>query len=382
MDLFVAKAHLTKEVNRDAVAVAWMCSSPLNAWGVELQKANQLTNARTQFERALELNSENVVAQINLRCNTNLQKGLKISAHLPRSIEDAFGSYRNWDQVLSENGPFDDPNFCFEQGKVYVGGNLYRQGFLEFARVTVLDPDRLDPRLWLAHLYVMSHRPDEALEVTQYIHAHAQKLGLTATNQTPLLFVETSAYLAKTNSDAAKAAVQAALELHPGGEEVLGTAAQVYMDYGINGPPAGRAVCFSNALAIIEKQLKLAPDNLNALVNKGFVCLQINALDQGLAACSRVLQLQTNNPSALFNRAIFHLRLGQLDESQQDYETLQKAAPTSYEIFYGLQEIAYRKKDTNSAIRDCQLYLANAPTNTAEAYYVSARLKELSPHGK
>ena len=67
-----------------------------------------------------------------------------------------------------------------------------------------------------------------------------------------------------------------------------------------------------------------------------------------------------------------------LDDAQADYEALQKTLPTSSRINYGLQEIAYRKKDTNAAIRYCRVYMANAQTNTAEAKIVIDRLKELT----
>ena len=86
----------------------------------------------------------------------------------------------------------------------------------------------------------------------------------------------------------------------------------------------------------------------------------------------------TNNHSALLNRAICYLRAGKLEPAQRDYEILQKAFPTAFQIYYGLAEIAWQKKDTNAAIRNYQLYLANAQTNTAEAKIVSDRLKELT----
>ena len=91
------------------------------------------------------------------------------------------------------------------------------------------------------------------------------------------------------------------------------------------------------------------------------------------------LALDTNNYSALLNRAIASLRADKLEPAQQDYEVLQKAFPTAFQIYFGLGEIAWRRKDTNAAVRNYQLYLANAPTNSSEAKLVSARLQELKP---
>src|SRR5207249_7450415 len=114
-----------------------------------------------------------------------------------------------------------------------------------------------------------------------------------------------------------------------------------------------------------------------ALVNKGFACLQLNAFDQAIPPLTRALELQSTNYSAMLNRAIAYLRSGKLDEAQKDYETLQKVAPMSFSIFYGLGEIAYQRKDTNAAIHNYELYLANAPRNPQEIKFVTNRLEEL-----
>jgi tetratricopeptide (TPR) repeat protein len=150
---------------------------------------------------------------------------------------------------------------------------------------------------------------------------------------------------------------------------LLATATQVYMKYSR----------YSNALTTIGRELKLAPTNLNALVNKGFSCIQIGAFDQAIPPLTQVLAMDTNNNSALLNRAIAYLRADKLEAAQHDYDLLQKAFPTAFQIYYGLGEIAWRKKDTNAAIRNYQLYLVNAQTNTAEAKVVSERLKQLKP---
>ena len=118
---------------------------------------------------------------------------------------------------------------------------------------------------------------------------------------------------------------------------------------------------------------------MNALVNKGYACIQIGAFEQAIPPLTQVLAVDTNNYSALLNRAIACLRANKLEAAQRDYDLLQKAFPTAHQIYYGLAEIAWRKKDTNAAVRNYQLYLANAQTNTAESKVVSERLKQLKP---
>jgi tetratricopeptide (TPR) repeat protein len=192
------------------------------------------------------------------------------------------------------------------------------------------------------------------------------------TNQTDLLSVEVSARLAARDFKGADSAVHAALDKYPSDEELVASAAQTFMNYGL----------YTNALEMLDKELKLSPDNPNALLNQGFVYLHLAAYDKAILPLNRVLVLDTNSVSefrrtALLNRAIAHLRLSHWDEAKRDYEELQKALPSDTRIFYGLGEIAYRTGDTNSALRNYNLYLASAPKGSVEASNVAVRLKEL-----
>jgi tetratricopeptide (TPR) repeat protein len=221
-------------------------------------------------------------------------------------------------------------------------------------------------------LYILSGMPDQALKLIEEIHSQPQTLVIHRTNRTELLFVETSAYLAKNDINGAQAAVQTVLQKYPDDEDLLATAAHVYMSYGR----------YSNALAAIDQQLKLTPDNASTLVNKGYACIQLSAFDEAIAPLTKALALETNNSSALLNRAIAYLRAKKYDAAQRDYEALQKLFPTAFQIYFGLGEISYQKQDTNAAIRNYRLYLTNSPPNNEEAKFVIARLQELTPHSQ
>jgi tetratricopeptide (TPR) repeat protein len=250
---------------------------------------------------------------------------------------------------------------------VFLRNSLYRQAAAQFDRAQTLAPENLNARIWLAQLYVLGRMPGEALELIDQIRAQPNLLEAARTNRADLLLVETSARLAQNDLTGAERVVATTLKQYPGDENLLATATQVYMTYGR----------YSNALDTIEQQLRLAPTNMSALVNKGYVCIQIGAFDQAIPPLTQVLAVQTTNYSAMLNRAIACLRADKLEAAQRDYEVLQKAFPTARQIHYGLGEIAWRKKDTNAAIRSYELYLANAQTNTAEARIVSERLKGL-----
>jgi tetratricopeptide (TPR) repeat protein len=358
-------AHLKKEPSPDALFLRATYSRSLDYWGVELQKMGELQQAGASFQRAQQLNPANPVAAINLECNQNLQNGRKEGY---KSIEEIFGRYRTWDELIAENGPFDQPKVCFEQGRIYAKGGQYRQAANEFDRVRALEPENLPARLAIAQLYVRTSMPEQALKCLDELRAQP----IPRTNQTDFLVIETSARLLAKDINGAAAAVQAAIDKYPADETLLAAAGQVFMKYEY----------FTNALEMINKQLKLSPDNPNALLNKGYVSLHIEDYQNAIAPLSRVLNIETNVSSelhrtALLNRAIAYLRLDKPEESRRDYEALQKITPADPRIFYGLAELAYRAKDTNSAVRNYELYLSNASTNTDEAKLVSNRIKEL-----
>src|SRR5205085_11709804 len=71
MDL-VKMAQLKKEPNPDAATLARYYSRALDSWGVEMQRNGELARAACYFERARQLNPDNVVAKVNLDCNKNL----------------------------------------------------------------------------------------------------------------------------------------------------------------------------------------------------------------------------------------------------------------------------------------------------------------------
>jgi tetratricopeptide (TPR) repeat protein len=361
-------AHFHKEPDRTAQLIASYYSRALDYWGVEVQKSGDLKKAADYFERALNVNPDNLVAQINLHCNRNLQAGRNAAAQISKSLEDAFGRYRVWDDIMGDNGPFDEPRFCFEEGLVYSRSSLYRQAAGQFERVRILEPESLPARLNLAKLYLVARMPGDALRMLDEIHSRP----VPRTNQTELLSMEVSARLAANDFKGATNAVQSAVDKYPSDEDLVAAAAQSFMNYGM----------FTNALEMIDKQLKLAPDNLIALLNKGYVCLHLAAYENSISPLTRVLMLDTNSLSelhrtALLNRAIAHFRLSQWDDSKRDYEALQKSLPSDTRIFYGLGEIAYQTHDTNAALRNYYLYLSNAPKGSVEAKHVADCVKEL-----
>ena len=365
------KFHVPRVQNQNAIVAGIYYSRSLNFWGVQLQRAGDLTNAAACFILAKEVNPDNFVAQVNLQFNQSLRAGKSVPLDLSKTTSDQFGKYRDWNGVLNANGPFDEPSFCFVEGINLAAQNGYlRQAVAPFARVRELAPDNLVARLWLGQIYVMSRLPDRALEALRDPLEQPGKFSLAKMNETQLNVTAAAAYLQKNDFARGTQLLETEIALHPDDTNLLNATVQAYLNHGL----------FTNALDIIDRQLKLAPNDPDWLFNRGNVSIQLKAYDDAIAAFTRVLATQTNNPSVLFNRALACLNSGKLDAARADYKTLQQSFTNSFQVAFGLGEIAWRQHDTNEAIRNYKLYLANANTNTAEATNVMQRLRELKGH--
>ena len=358
---------LRRETNQNAVVAGSFYSRSLDFWGVQLQRAGELDKAAANFELAQKLNPDNAVAGINLDFNHQLRAGKPASVDLTKVTLDQFGKFRSWSEVLDADGPFDEPSYCFEDGLVLARGSLLRQAVAPFDRVRQIVPDNLTARLWLGQLYVANHLPDRALAAVQDVREQPEKFSLTDTNETELAFIEAAAYFQKTNLSRGTELLETQISRHPTNDDLLAAATQIYVARGL----------FTNALAVIDRKLKSTPDDPAWLLGKGRICLELKDYDDAIAALNRVLVLQTTNSQALYFRASAYLASDKLDAARADYEKLQNSFTNSFQAAYGLGEIAWRKHDTNNAIKNYEIFLANVNTNTAEAKAILERLREL-----
>jgi len=365
-DNLLAFLKVSRGQNPSAVVAGTFYSRSLNFWGVQLQRAGELEKAAAHFETAEKLNPDNVVAQINLDFNKTLRAGKSAPVDLSKTTMDQLGKYRTWEEVLNANGPFDEPSFCFEDGVVFAQGHLLRQAVEPFERVRELAPDNLSARLMLGELYVVNRLPDRALEEIREIRSQPEQFSLTETNESQLVLIEANAYMEKTNFQLGTHLLETEISRDPANNVLLATAVQLYMTHGL----------FTNALDVVDHKLQSTPDDANWLFMKGYIDIQIKNYDDAIFSLSQVLSTQTNNTTARFNRAIAYLDSGKLDDARADYETLQQSFTNSFRVDYGLGEIAYRKHETNDAIRYYEFYLATANTNTAEATNIMQRLRE------
>lgn len=393
------RLHLSREPNATAVALNSFYSLALNHWGVQLQRNGRISEAGARFQRALDLNPENVAAQVNLECNRNLQAGKGAQTQLSKALTDRLGNTRypgRWEgdvlgAVMNECGPFDELVFCYRLGMDFAFPPFrdvqpeYHQGALNFKRAAEFAPNDLEPLLKLAQVYLFANMPDQGLRIVEDIHKRAADLGLNHTNadgvvlntnEPVLLGTAMAAYLSKGELTNAAACAEAALQKHPRNFYLLSAASRAYFSYNY----------LSNALESINEQLAIRPDEPNALYGKGQVLLGLRDYEPSIQAFSKVMEIETNHQSELrVNAATFRAEAykasGKLDQAQADYEALLKEFPMEHWLYRELGEVLYQKKDTNASIRNFQLYKAGL-TNVDELKFVNGRLKELKPGAK
>lgn len=371
---FPQNVLVAAELNPDVAALCRYYAQALDFWGVQMQRSDQFAEAGTHFERAVDLYPDNVVAAVNLEFNKNLRAGQKASVHVSKAVEDQFKKYRTWDAVMTENGPFDEPSLCYQQGRVFFEGGNYAQATEEFLRVKELAPQTVPARLGLVEGYLLRHRVDDALREIGEIRAQSPPLELTRTNESELLVAEVAAHLSKNDLTGSEEAVRRALAKAPDSPDLLAAATKVYMNF----------QRYSNALDIIDEHLKVSPGNPTALFNEGCALLQMKEFKRAVDPLTRLVNMGTNSSVELYELAVFvraraYLGGNQLDKAQLDFESLKKAHPGAFQPYYGMGEVAYQRQDTNSAIQYYKQALANIPTNSVEASLIVARLRELRP---
>lgn len=367
IEKFFEAIRVLPEPNRQAVGLGALYARSLVYWGVQLQRAGDYENAEKHFALAHELNPENIVAEINLEFNRNFRTGQTATVEIGKSIEDKLGKYRSWEEVLTQNGPYDEPTLTYAQGYVFAQGNLTRQAAQEFERVRSLSTNDLASRLWLAQLNLDRNQPDQALALAAEVRERARHVPGGTTNITDLFTLEASAYFVKKDPDKATAIIEDNLKAHPDNFQLLAAGCKTYADYGR----------YTNALNLTDRMLALDPQNSACWLNRGSFLVELTNFSEAISAFDRAIALQTNNPTAVLYRAIANLRSDKLDAAQADYEAVQRDYPKAFQICYGLGEIAWRRKDTNTALRHYESYLSNAPPQLAEFKFVANRIREL-----
>ena len=359
------RLHIPQEQNINAKLVGAWCSRSLNFWGVELQRSGDLTDAAADFRRALQLNPDNNSATLNLQVNDDLSSGHRLHAD-PSFAPEKLGDFRNLLKATTQDGPIDDPAFCFQYGFVLAQENkYYRQAVAPLKRACDLDSDFLPARIWLARVYGMNHMPDRMMAVLRSPIVPSDEFSPDDANELNMLL--SAAYFQKNNLAEGTRLLEMQVSRDPTNETLLTMVSQIYINRGM----------FSNALAVAEMQLHRSPDNPSWLLTKGYIYNQLRQYEKAIPTLNRVLTVEKENTTAVYQIANAYFGAGNLDAARTNYEKLQQQHPNSPQLALGLGEIAWQQHDTNEAIRNIQTFLRTAPTNTPQAQLMAGRLRQL-----
>jgi tetratricopeptide (TPR) repeat protein len=353
--------------NATALILGRYYSQAADFFGVQLQHAGRWGEAVRYFDLALAMNPDNIAAKAALVCNQDLRAHRPIKLPPSQRVEEEFGRYSDWQQVVRDNGVFDDPLHCLVQALSFSGGHLYREAAQQFTRVHELDPDYPPAALWLARFYA-NNVPAKALDLLEGIDPSlADQYGIRSRD---IAMTKAMAFFACKKSAEAEQVMDQVMSENPKDETLLSMVVQVSVSFGR----------FTNALTAVERELQIAPTNAAALVVKGYLHMQTGSFAEAIPPLDRVLALDPNNNTARFNRGISYLRMGELDKAKKDYNQLEKVYPNAFRVYYGLGEIAWQRKETNAAIHYYQLYMSNSVPNSEESKKILERLQALSGH--
>ncbi len=372
--------NVTERTSHGSSYVGAYFSRALNWWGTELQRAERFDEAAQFFDEAVALNPDNAAALINQEANASWRKERKRLGQISKNAEEKLKFYRGAEGLMNSCGPVDQPDFVMEIAQVFMQGGLYRQAGQMVRRALAFAPGEIGYQTALANLDVIAQQPDRALAQISSLKAAAGAADPAL--QIEIARIEALAHYNKGNFPAAEKILQNTVERFPAHDTSYNVLAQLYMVYANQLRSTGATVAanaqLTNALKVAESQIKAQPQNPGAYFMHGNILMFLNDHERAATAFTKVLDLQNDNSAALLNRAIAHLQSKKLDEAKRDYEELLKRfTTTSFQVYYGLGQIAYQQQDWKAAKEHYQQYLRYAPANSGETQEIRKRLEEV-----
>ena len=322
----------------------------------------------------MQLNPANPAAYVNLAFNRQWREG-KHTEYKPD--EGALGRLSlyggRWDAVLDACGPVDEPSACYVIAQAFQQGGNFRQAGQFLERTIDFIPDNRSAQLVSVFLHVMAGLPDLALQRANAFRTRFGAAGLSEDEELELVRAEAWAYMSKNELPAAERILTAAQAKYPRQSTPWDTQADIYMQLGR----------VTNAVETLEKQLRLQPDNPQALVKYGGILIRIGKFNEAPTQLDRALRLNPNQEAALLNRALANSKLDRLDAVQRDYETLLSVAKSSYRIaaLFGLADVHFRKKNRRESLRYYKEFLNTAPPGSPQIPVARDRIKLLESSG-
>jgi tetratricopeptide (TPR) repeat protein len=342
-------------------------SKRLNHWGVQLQRQGHGTEALRSYQRAIELNPDNLTAHINFEYgrHTTADKALLTVPAMQNTFSELLAKFGNWRDILKANGPVDEPPFLFRTGRMLLDGGNTIQAMESFSRCLELAPDWAAPKLWLAECLVQLRNFAAACNVTEQLHVSGGLKDGPALAHLLQCRVSSLKGLGRTNE--ATICIESYVTQFATQKEVVSTAAELY----------GESRQFEKEHRLLEELLKAEPNRPDLLYRKGLAQLQLAQYEAAIATLTSVLKIVPNNEHARLCRAVAYLGLGQFEPARSDYQELLSFSTDPRNALFGLGTVAWRQSKTNQAIHYYERFLSNQVSVTRQERLAFQRLKEL-----
>lgn len=434
-------AAASKLNSADAQFLAVLSSRALNTWGTVLQRSERHKEAEPIYSLAATINSNNLPAGLNLEFSRNLAAGRELPASTIETYEGRMVAVGNWNDVLRSHGPFEEPYFAFRLANLLLNEQLYRQGLQLIDRVIHYQPTNYLANSVYIRGLVYGGWPGQGVKHIQALRGKMPEL--TQTNKIELINLESVAYFAMQDTNKAGQILAAGLAEFPQSSVLQAAQIDYYRSTGdftnalatLEGHikttrtnsmfklqksevlvAMGRyddalatidevlrvestflpAIIYKAYVALtakklsvareaVDRALRLDPENEQALIYMSSIQIEEKEFDKAVSALNLILDRDEDHPLALRNRAIAYLKDNKLDEAEADFKHLQELNPVSHVPYFGLGELAFKRKKNDEARKNYQLYLQYLeqsgvlmnPELVAERDEIKKRLEQL-----
>lgn len=360
--------RVTERENATAAFLSGAYSKVLNHWGVQLQRAGRGSEAMEWFRRSITLNPANLAALLNLEYAERRARGDNAPLAMSwvrEQFAETFDRYESWYDVISRNGPVDEPTYLLQTGRLLLSTGNPRQAAAAFRRCAELCPNWPMPKLFEAQSYNQTGAFGRALELTTELEGKVELFrgaGLAR-----LLQCRVTALRGLSRTNEAWEAIERYVSKHAKHGEVIAAAATLCS-------AGGR---FERELELLmELSARVKPD-AGLLTRRGLAEFRLGRNKQSAETLTRALDIAPDDVQARLLRAVARLGDGQSDAARADYELLLKNPGSAQPALFGLGNMAWSAQDTNAAIRYYEQFMSNNAAATPQASVVSERLKQM-----
>lgn len=336
----------------NSVVLGMIWSRNANASGVFFQRAGLLPEAAQAFDLALRLNPENAAAKANRMVNGALVAKVPIPPEAIKAWDGQTG-------LLDLHGPVDEPEFLRIFGSALLAqrDDLVRRAAIAFDRAFVLSPTNRLNRFGFITAAVTLGDVASATNALAAALRDAAAGGWTDPERARLKEAEGRVRIALGDTAAAEAPFLESRRLNPQSPDIHDLLSYLYM-------LLGRA---DDAIAMTLDWEKVSPPgDQSSLSRRALILMQNNKYGPAAETLTRILEVSPENNLARVNRAISRLLQGQLAEAKADYARLLKDEMETFQIRFGLAEVARLEKQPSEELRQLERYLELAPKNTTE----------------